>query len=311
MMNNIRRYLALVSPDKGKRSLRSLMVLLVVLSMLLSNTGVLAANGLAVVTPAAVSTTRDPFGFPDWYQDASDTRLEPCLDINDPFCVVLPNPGVFDPALPMEMPNNFPDEFFYSVIDSDKLTTPGCNGTRPGKAILRIALEGAFVNGLPADNEQMVFGRVRVRITSGLCPNTEYTFTHPFGTMTLTTNEFGGTRVVDGTQDIGCAPVSPQTCDFSLVLRGPVSQSFLRWDPNVAPAAPAGYLGDAVTLHTITGATYEPGGAGTGFANYFVISDSNGEVMRTDQFTVMGKEAGPILASAVLVDFGGQNINTG
>jgi hypothetical protein len=266
---------------------------------------------LAVVTPAAVSTTLNQFGFPDWYQDTTGTRLEPCLDVNDPFCVVLPNPGVFDPALPMDMPDNFPDEFFYSVIDSDKLDTPGCNGTRPGKVFLRIALEGAFANGLPVDGEQVVFGRVRVRITSGLCPNTEYTFVHPFGTMTLTTNEFGGTPTPAGTQDFGCAPIIGQLCDFSLALLGPVSQSFLRWDPAVAPAAPVGYLGDAVTLHTITGATYEPGGPGTGFANYFAISDASGEIMRTDQFTVMGKEAGPVLANTALVDFGGQNINTG
>lgn len=299
---------SIYQPRTRMNSLRNGFIILAILLNLLPFK---TAPAYAAPTPAAVSSTLNQFGFPDWYQDTTGTRLDPCLDINDPFCVVLPNPGVFDPALPMDMPGNFPDEFFYSVVDSEKLTTPGCNGTRPGKAFLRIALEGAFVNGLPADNEQMVFSRVRVRITSGLCPNTQYTFTHPFGTMTLTTNEFGGTRVVDGTQDIGCAPVIGQLCDFSLALRSPVAQSFLRWDPAVAPAAPPGYLGDAVTLHAITGATYEPGGPGTGFANYFAISDSSGEIMRTDQFTVMGREAGPLLANTALVDFGGQNINTG
>jgi hypothetical protein len=308
MLATIRKLQHIVLRERVKAGLRNalvIMALLVDLIPLAATTPALAA------TAAAVSPTLNQFGFPDWYQDTTGTRLAPCLDINDPFCVVLPNPGVFDPALPMDMPDNFPDEFFYSVVDSEKLTTPGCNGTRPGKAFLRIAVEGAFANGLPADNEQMVFGRVRVRVTSGLCPNTTYTFTHPFGTMTLTTNEFGGTRVVDGTQDLGCFPIPGLLCDFSLALRSPVTQSFLRWDPAVAPAAPIGYLGDAVTLHTITGATYEPGGAGTGFANYFAISDALGEVMRTDQFTVMGKEAGPVLANTTLVDFGGQNINTG
>ncbi len=295
--------------NPGRAVKRGAMGALTILVMLVSL--IPAATPALAAVPAAVSSTLNQFGFPDWYQDTNGTRLEPCLDVNDPFCVVLPNPGVFDPALPMDMPENFPDEFFYSVIDSEKLDTPGCNGTRPGRVFLRIAVEGAFANGLPADNEQMVFGRVRVRITSGLCPNTEYTFVHPFGTMSLTTNEFGGTRVVEGTQDIGCAPVGLQTCDFSLALRSPVLQSYLRWDPNVAPSAPAGYLGDAVTLHTITGATYEPGGAGTGFANYFSISDNSGEIMRTNLFTVMGKEAGPVLTNSTRVDFGGQNINTG
>jgi len=296
---------------QSRARMDSIRNLFVILAMLLSLLPLNAGSVHAAPTSAAVSPTLNQFGFPDWYQDTTGVRLEPCLDINDPFCVVLPNPGVFDPALPMDMPDNFPDEFFYSVIDSEKLVTPGCNGTRPGRAFLRIAVEGAFANDLPADNEQMVFGRVRVRITSGLCPNTTYTFTHPFGTMTLTTNEFGGTRVVDGTQDIGCTPIPGQPCDFSLALRSPVAQSFLRWDPAVAPAAPTGYLGDAATLHPIIGATYEPGGPGTGFANYFAISDSSGEIMRTNLFTVMGKEAGPLLPNVTLVDFGGQNINTG
>ena len=177
-------------------------------------------------TPAAVSPSKNSFGFPNWYQDTTGTRLEPCLDVTDPFCVVLPNPGVFDPAFPMVMPDNFPDEFFYSVTDSDKVATPGCGGTRPGRASVRLALEGAFANGLPAANDQMVFGRARIIVSSGLCPNTTYTFTHPYGTMTATTNDLGGVPRNQGTEDIGCAPVAPQTCDFSLALRGPVNQSF-------------------------------------------------------------------------------------
>ena len=64
-------------------------------------------------------------------------------------------------------------------------------------------------------------------------------------------------------------------------------------------------------MHSITGATFEPAGSGTGFANYFSVADAGGEVLHTDQFTVMGKEAGPVLASTGLVDFGGQNVNTG
>ncbi len=38
----------------------------------------------------------------------------------------------------------------------------------------------------------MVFGRIRVRVTSGLCPNTTYQFRHPFGTEMFTTNAAGG-----------------------------------------------------------------------------------------------------------------------
>jgi Abnormal spindle-like microcephaly-assoc'd, ASPM-SPD-2-Hydin/HYDIN/CFA65/VesB-like, Ig-like domain len=262
-----------------------------------------AASAVHAAVPAAVSPGLGAFGFPDWYQDTNGTRLEPCLDVTDANCIILPNPGVFDPALPMDMPDNFPDEFFYSVVDSQALDTPGCGGTRPGRALLRIALEGAFVNGLPAVNEQMVFGRIRVRVTGGLCPNTTYTFAHPFGTLTRTTDDLGGIKPVVGTEDVGCAPVpaTGQTCDFALALRSPVLTSFLRWDPAIAPAAPVGYLGDAATLHAITGGTS---------GNAFSISDAGGEIARTDLFTVMGKEAGPLLAKPVSVDFGGQNVNT-
>lgn len=286
-------------PSLSRKSLD----LVVALALVLSVQWTLPMTAHAA-TPT-VSPTLDTFGFPDWYQDTTGTRLEPCLDANDPFCVVLPNPGVFDPAFPMTMPDNFPDEFFYSVVDSDRVDTPGCDGTRPGRATLRVALEGAFVNGVPAVGEQMVFGRVRVRVTSGLCPNTTYTFTHPYGTMSVTTNELGGTRVNEGTQDIGCLPIAPATCDFALAANSPVAKSFLR---STDPATPAGYLGDAVTLSTITGATYDPG---SGLANYFSISDAGGEILRTDQFTVMGKIAGPLLPAPASLDFGGQDVDLG
>ena len=69
---------------------------------------------------------------------------------------------------------------------------------------MTLALEGAFVNGDPVAGEQMTFGRIRIRVTSGLCPNTTYQFRHPFGTETFTTNAAGGIPPNAGTQDVGC-----------------------------------------------------------------------------------------------------------
>ena len=117
MFASIKKHLGSFSFSKNKLGLHSSIALLVILSMLIPNTGVFAA------VPAAVSPTLNLFGFPNWYQDTTGTRIEPCLDVNDPFCVVLPNPGVFDPAFPMVLPDNFPDEFFYSVVDSDRKST--------------------------------------------------------------------------------------------------------------------------------------------------------------------------------------------
>ena len=64
--------------------------------------------------------------------------------------------------------------------------TAGCARTAPGRALVTLTLECAFVNGGPTAGEQMTFGRIRVRATSGLCPNTTYRFRHPFGTETFT-----------------------------------------------------------------------------------------------------------------------------
>jgi hypothetical protein len=261
-----------------------------------------AASGVANAA-GSVSSTVDPLnGFPIWYQDSAGNRVEPCLDPNDANCA-LPAGTAFDASQPVVFPTNFPDEFFYSSAASQNVATPGCAGTAPGRAQVALALEGAFVNGDPVAGEQMVFGRIRVRVTSGLCPNTTYRFRHPFGTETLTTDEAGAIVPNAGTQDVGCAPVPPGRCDFSLAngsrVMGGATVGFLRWDTG----APAGYLGDGATAHTITGGT-----AG----NDFAILDSVGNDLglNTNQFVVAGKLAGSLTASSRSVDFGGQDVST-
>lgn len=269
-----------------------------------------AAQPAAAVVPAAVSPTLTPFGFPSWYQDTTGTRLTQCIDVNDPFCTVLPGPG-FDPTFPMAIPQNYPGEVFYQLVDATRIPTPGCGASRAGLLSVRFALESTFITGTPALNEQVTFGRIRITAPSGLCPNTTYTVTHPFGTTNVTTNASGVIAPNVGTTDVGCFPIVPALCDFSLATQSAVGRNFLRWDPAFAPAAPAGYLGDAVTPHRIIGGTYEPGGVGTGVANYVSLSQGSTEIGRTDLFTVMGKEAGPLAAQPTTVDFAGQNVNTG
>jgi hypothetical protein len=252
-------------------------------------------TGTATGGVAAVSAGTDPTdGFPDWYRDENGVKLSQCIDPNDPNCVVLPD-ATFDPANALHFPDNFPGEFFYTVSDSDIITTPGCNGSNPGKAFMRSAVEGTFLNGVPVDKEQMTFGRIRFAVTGGLCPNTDYTFTYPYGQETFTTNANGGLARARATDDVGCVPVLPDTpCDFSAALSSRVFGGFLRWDPSVAPAAPAGYLGDAATFHKVVGAPFSLGGSPV---NYFKITAANGDLVgQTDQFTVMGKLRGPLEA---------------
>ncbi len=276
------------------------LVLLLIGAAVLPATSASAAGGVP-----AVSTAVDPNnGFPLWYEDSGGTRLEPCLNAADANCVVLADAG-FVPARPLAFPTNFPSEFFYLVADSTKIATNGCSGgIKPGNVFMRAALEGAFANGAPVPGQQMTFGRVRLTAT-GLCAGGSYVATTPFGQITFTTDGTGSLARTAGTTDIGCVPVATATCDFKLALNSPVAKSFLRWDPAVAPTAPAGYLGDAVTAHRITGATYTaPGDPAP--ANFFRITGTKlNNPLTTNTFTVSGKIAGPLSAAPSRVDLGG------
>ena len=138
------------------------------------NRHTLALTGTGTTADPAVSAAVDSDNdYPKWYQDSTGTRVETCLDIADPNCVVLGD-QFYDPDLPQVFPSNFPSEFFYQLADSQVVATPGCGGTTPGTAQLRVSLEGAFANGGPVNGDQITFTRLRVFVTSGLCPNTPY-----------------------------------------------------------------------------------------------------------------------------------------
>ena len=295
------------APSVRSRITRGVTALALVLGLAgLANT--LAPAPALAATGPDVSTAIDPAnGFPLWYQDAGGTRLAPCLDAADPNCVVLAD-ATFDPTKPLAFPGNFPSEFFYTIVDSARLDTKGCSGTKPGRISIRMALEGAFANTTPVNGDQMAFGRVRLIATGGLCVNATYTVTYPYGQLTFKTDSSGALARNQGTTDIGCVPVAPTACDWRVALSSPVLKSFLRWDPAVAPAAPAGYLGDAATAHRITGATYTAPGE-TAPANYFkVTGPSLSNPLQTNLFTVSGKLAGPLTASPSSVDFGGDPV---
>ena len=288
------------------RSLRILLTALLALVPLLPASVLTATPARAA--SAASATTDASHGFPSWYEDASGTRLQACLDPDDPNCVL----AGFTPTGPVSFPDNFPDEFFYSIADSDRITTNGCSGTKRGTASIRLALEGTFLNGVPAAGDQMTFGRIRIRVTSGLCRNTTYQFVHPFGTTTLTTDDSGAIPSNVGTVDLGCTPTLTVPCDFGLATASPIFGSagapgsgFLRWDPSVAPTAPAGYLGDAVTPHRIVG--------GTNGSDFRILTAAGGQVgngLATNLFTVSGKVAGDLVADPSVVDFGGQALDS-
>jgi hypothetical protein len=216
---------------------------------------VLAAGAVAVAAPSglltpnsggpqglvAVGPVNASNGFPDWYRDTNGVDLMPCNDPQDKFCGGAV--GAPDPTAPITFPDNFPDEFFYQDATVDSLTSAGGAGV-----LAEFALEGAFGAGPPAANDQIVFARIRYRIDTGLQPDTDYKITHPYGTDTVHTDANANGFFV--TQDVGVA-----AGDFSQALKGRVGP-FLQWAPNPndpADVPPAGYVGDGVTPHAVTG----------------------------------------------------------
>jgi hypothetical protein len=193
---------------------------------------------------AAVGPISGANHYPVWYRDSNGTRLELCLDKDDPNCPAFGD--LPDPAQQISFPDNFPDESFY-MLGNAQMTTGG--GAAPGKGLLVLGLEAAFGGtGAVAEGQQVVFGRVRYRVTNAV-PNAEYTFTHPYGTETVTADPDGRLFFTD---DIG---ITPGRFDDALNSR---IAPFLRWTSGAAKAPgeadpPAGYIGDGATDHTITG----------------------------------------------------------
>jgi hypothetical protein len=187
-------------------------------------------------------------GFPAWYKDGNGTRLEPCLDSGDPLCIMGALPQADQPVTTDDVTGNFPDEFFYQAANAG-LDNVGANvGTaakpRFGKASLVASLEGAFANA-QAPGEQMVFARLRLRVTDGLKGDTNYLFVQPYGERTIKTD--ANTPDLFVTEDIGTV-----AGNFDDALKGRIAP-FLKWDAATAPAAPEGYTGDPNIDHPITG----------------------------------------------------------
>lgn len=258
------------SPPPG-RSRRPLVVL--VLAALLLPLGLAtssqAATTITVKNPGGlvqagpVSTTN---GFPVWYQDSAGRRLELCTDAGDPLCGI-PADEVPNPAAPVSFPGNFPGESFYQLVAAE-VPLPG-----GGSVGLNLALEATFANGAAVPGDQIVFARTRVDIRGGAAGST-YRIKHPFGEMTVDTDADGRGRLVS---DIGVAPGN-----FNLALTGDFGP-FLRWNPAVAPAAPAGYVGDPDVLHRVVG----------GLAGWNRMTVWQGTTQRgtTDLFSITGKIA--------------------
>lgn len=181
-------------------------------------------------------------GFPVWYKDENGLRLQLNVNPNDPFSGITAA-DLPDPLQPVSFPDNYPSEAFYTQVEAGMITGTG------ERARLVLALEAAFVTEVPKIGDQIVFGRVRIRV-SGLQPNVQYTVTHPYGVDTFNAEPDGeGFGEINFTEDIGGLNGGGE---FQLALNSRV-HPFLKWDPSVAPNAPEGYIGDPAVEHPIIG----------------------------------------------------------
>jgi hypothetical protein len=239
-----------------------------VAALLLTVTGLssaVAATQVTVKNPGgitAVGPVNTEHGFPSWYEDSSKTRVELCLDEENPLCGFLPG-DVPDEAQAISFPDNFPDEAFYMLAGAE-LDFPG-----GGRAVLVLGLEAAFANSV-TQGDQVVFGRQRIVVKGGPA-NASLEFKHPYGTISIDTDASGDGKLVED--------ISPAIGNFSTALKSNIGP-FLKWDPAVAPAAPEGYLGDPHQEHRVIGS---PLGH-----NKFSVT-GGGLALETEQFGLQGK----------------------
>jgi hypothetical protein len=211
----------------------------------------LAALALTVAAAPAhaaltnVGPVNPATGFPDWYQDGTGLKLQPCLE-GPPLCLT----AAADLVAPA-------GEGFYWNAQSDL-------AVGSGSAKLTLAQEAAFAP------DRITFSRIRI-VVKGAAANTTYTFAHPYGSATVTTDGLGNGRF---SEDFGC-PGAP--CDWTTAASASPFTNFLRFNPAVPPAAPSGFVGDAATPHPVTGGsvrnTFDFSGGGlSGSTNLFVVA---------------------------------------
>lgn len=261
-------------------------------------------------------------GYPAWYQDTTGLGMEFCnpltaSELNGGWCLLLPG----DTAAPEVFPSAFFDEHFYWAASADA-------GLPGGKALLTLALEGAFAAGPVIPGDQMVFGRLRILIRP-LPASGDYTVYTPFGKYVFPA-QVAGDRLFF-TEDIGiqCPPgqfdcaLTSKIGPFlvpSAVPGGPEMPPVTAANPTpdtdpthfggvFAPTAYPGtgksYVADPARVGPVTGSTLPPYVVGDGTTrnpNIFRIEGPGGLVLESVNFGLMGRVFQGGIPSQVTVD---------
>lgn len=266
--------------------------------------GLIALAFLAL--PAGASAGIGAFGpvdlahgnYPSTYTDEDGLALELCLD--GPFCLATAERP--DPNEPVDPFVNFPGESFWWAGEA-------AIGEGDVSALLVLAQEAAFIGEDPVDGEQIAFGRVRVRVFSGLVPGAFYRVTHPYGV--LEAQAAAGTPQINDSDDVGCLvpPCDPDGWDD--LAASQVGPTWLQWDS--LADRPDGFIGDPAVDHTVIGSPNN-----TNFFRIQQITGFDGAVVdlvaETDLFSIQGMIAGDpapfFFRNPRSVDFGAQLVGT-
>jgi hypothetical protein len=211
-------YLHTRFPRSGRFTL-GFLVMLMVLSFIAGEAGAFLKR-VGPLNPAP-----SVGNFPAWYQDNTGLTMEFCApstqsEVDGGWCLLLPA----DVTIPEVFPTNFFDEHFYYAASADPVAE--FPNSPLNRAVLVLALEGAFATGPAIPGNQIVFARIRVDLRDAPATGT-YRFIHPYGIDEV--NATAGQRIFI-TEDIGiaCPPG-----DFSCALNS-------RLGPFLLPSATPG-----------------------------------------------------------------------
>lgn len=226
-------------------------------------------------------------GYPMWYKDTDNLSLELCqsraTSTRFPgapgapayMCTLLPEPGVYDDALPLVFPDNWPPEMFWFLAETS-IPQVGNNGYE--LEVYVAGIEAAFAAENPVDGDQQSFARIRIRAS---VPTTgTYVITHPYGVETVNVTA-AGRRAINITRDIGIGAPG----DFSGALNGNVGP-WLRGvggpytEVNPDTGASETFIGDPNLTEAVTGSP---------FNTNFVRIEGPAGAIQTSVFTVSGK----------------------
>ncbi|GLH33084.1 transcription factor [Pseudomonas sp. BR1R-5] len=226
-------------------------------------------------------------GYPMWYKDTDNLSLELCqsraTSTRFPgapgapayMCTLLPEPGVYDDALPLVFPDNWPPEMFWFLAET---SIPQVGNSGYELEVYIAGIEAAFAAENPVDGDQQSFARIRIRAS---VPTTgTYVITHPYGVETVNVTA-AGRRAINVTRDIGIGAPG----DFSGALNGNIGP-WLRGvggpytEVNPDTGASETFIGDPNLTEAVTGSP---------FNTNFVRIEGPAGAIQTNVFTVSGK----------------------